>query len=48
MRQMQLSVMALLLINYDANTGIDSVIDKFDKKKVRALESVNICDINSD
>ena len=39
---------ALLHVNWDAKIDIDNAIDIFVKKKERALESVNICDINSD
>ena len=43
MGQTQLSALVLLHINYDVNTDIDNVIDKFAKKKGRALKFVNIC-----
>ena len=48
MGQTRLSALALLHINYDANIDIGNIIDAFVKKKERALEIVNICDINSD
>ena len=48
MGQTRLSAFALLHINYDENIDFGNIIDAFAKKKERALEIVNICDINSD
>ena len=44
--QTQLSALALLHVNYDANIDIEKVIDTFAIKKKRALKFANICDIN--
>ena len=46
MGQMLLRALALLHLNYDVNIDIEKVIDKFARKKERALEFANICDIN--
>ena len=46
MGQTRLSSLPLLHVNYDANIDIKKVIDIFDRKKERALEFANICDIN--
>ena len=46
MGQTRLSALALLHANYGANIGIEKVIDTFARKKERALEFANICDIN--
>ena len=46
MGQTRLSALALLHANYGANIGIEKVIDIFARKKERALEFANICDIN--
>ena len=46
MGQTRLSGLALLQVNYDANIDMDKVIDIFARKKERALEFANICDIN--
>ena len=46
MEQTRLSALPLLHVNYDANIDIKKVIDIFDRKKERALEFANICDIN--
>ena len=47
MRQTRLKALALLHINYDVNIDIDNVVDIFAKKKKKALEFLNICNINS-
>ena len=47
MRQTRLKALTLLRINYDVNIDIDNVVDIFAKKKEKALEFVNICNINS-
>ena len=44
--QTRLSGLALLQVNYDANIDMDKVIDIFARKKERALEFANICDMN--
>ena len=48
MGQTRLSALVLLHIKNDANINNDNVIYIVSKKKERALEFVNICDINSD
>ena len=48
MGQTRFSALVLLHINSDTNVDIDNVIDIFAKKKEKALEFVNICDVNSD
>ena len=48
MGQKRFSALSFLHINYDTNVDIDNVNDLFAKKKEKAMEFVNICDIISD